>query len=177
VARSGYTGSGGYELFASLEVIPLLWEQLLVVGKDHGLEPVGLGARDTLRLEAGYALYGHELTDTIAPTESVSAWTVKWKKGYFVAQEALLHLEGNPDKRSQHGVVLDEPGVPRANCRVFCQRDEAGVVTSGSHSPCLNCGIAIVMVKGDLALGEAVEIEIRGRKLKGHVIKLPFYKV
>lgn len=175
VARTGYTGSGGYELFAENSVIPLLWTDLLAAGCNQGLEPVGIGARDTLRLEAGYSLYGHELADAIAPTESVSAWAVKWKKGYFVGQEALLRLQGNANKRSQHGVVLSEPGVPRANCRVFRKGVEIGLVTSGTHSPCLNCGIAIVMVQEDLALGEGVEIEVRGRKLKGQVIKLPFY--
>lgn len=176
VSRTGYTGSGGYEVIASNALLPQLWRQLLTIGRDFEVEPIGLGARDTLRLEAGYALYGHELADDIAPTESISSWTVKWKKGDFLGQEALLLLQHSPDKRSQHGVALLDEGVPRAGCPVYKSGRSIGVVTSGSHSPSLQRGIAIVMVSDNLAIGETVEIEVRNRRLKGEVHKLPFYK-
>ncbi len=176
LSRTGYTGSGGFEIIAPNTILGSLWEGLLKEGAKEGIQPAGLGARDTLRLEAGYALYGHELSDDISPTESVSAWTVKWKKRDFLGQEAMLLLQNNPKKRSQHGVALLDQGIPRAGCTVFKGGKEIGVVTSGSHSPCLDRGIAIVMVSRDLAIGETVEIEVRGRRLKGEVMKLPFYK-
>ncbi len=176
VSRTGYTGSGGYEIMAPNALLPSLWQQLLSIGRGFGVQPAGLGARDTLRLEAGYALYGHELTDDIAPTESISSWTVKWKKGDFLGQEALLLLQNSPDRRSQHGIALLDDGIPRAGCRVYKSGREIGIVTSGSHSPCLQKGIAIVMVSHNLAIGERVEIEVRNRRLKGEVLKLPFYK-
>lgn len=175
LSRTGYTGSGGFEIMASVEVIPNLWDELVEAGEEFGIQPIGLGARDTLRLEAGYALYGHELDDTIAATESISAWTVKWKKAEFLGQEALLRLQNSPKKRSQHGVVLSDPGVPRAGCAVIKGGKPIGLVTSGTFSPSLETGIAIVMVTEDLAMSETVEIEVRGRRLRGNVTKLPFY--
>ncbi len=176
LSRTGYTGSGGYEIITPNKVLVNLWRELLAKGQRYDVESIGLGARDTLRLEAGYALYGHELTDDIAPTESVSSWTVKWKKGHFIGQEALLRLQNNPKKRSQHGVALIDSGVPRSDCIVYKAGKAIGKVASGSHSPCLQQGIAIVMVEEGLAIGETIEIEVRQRRLKGQVVKLPFYK-
>jgi aminomethyltransferase len=176
LARTGYTGSGGFEIIASNDLIPEIWDSLMTLGQGYDVQPIGLGARDTLRLEAGLALYGHELSDTIAPTESISTWTVKWKKDFW-GQEALLKLQHSLSKRTQHGVLLQDEGIPRAGCKVFKGSKEIGIVTSGTHSPCLMRGIAIVMVTGDLAIGEKVDIEVRGRRLKGDVVKLPFYKV
>lgn len=176
VSRTGYTGEPGFELFAPHSIVPVLWDHLMTVGEPHGIQPCGLGARDTLRLEAGYALYGHELSDTIAPTESVSSWTVKWKKGPFLGLEALLRLEQKDRKRSQHGFRLLERGVPREGCRVYRKGEEIGCVTSGSFSPTLKEGIAIGMVSENLAIDEEVEIEIRSRRLRAQVVKLPFFK-
>ncbi|MDP1836837.1 MAG: glycine cleavage system aminomethyltransferase GcvT [Chlamydiales bacterium] len=175
LARTGYTGSGGFEIIAPNDIIGEIWDAALSLGARYDLQPVGLGARDTLRLEAGFALYGHELADDIAATESISAWTVKWKKD-FLGQEALVRLQQTNDRRMQHGALLDEEGVPRAGCTVFQGGREIGVVTSGSHSPCLGRGIAIVMVNSNLAIGEMIEIEVRGRRLRSEVVKLPFYK-
>jgi aminomethyltransferase len=175
VSRTGYTGSFGYELIIANSHIGALWDALLQQGADNGIQPAGLAARDTLRLEAGYALYGHELARDIAPTESISGWTVRWKKASFVGKEALLRLEGSSKKRWQHAVMLIEKGVPRSGCRVFKNGQPIGHVTSGSHSPCLNRGIAIIMVDQNLALGERVEVEVRNHRLEGQVVKLPFY--
>jgi len=176
VSRTGYTGEHGYELFAPHSILPALWDRLMAVGEEYGMQPCGLGARDTLRLEAGYALYGHELDDRIAATESVSAWTVKWKKGPFLGQGALLRLQDSKDKRSQHGICLIDRGVPREGCRVYKDGEVIGAVTSGSFSPYLKTGIAIVMVSGDLAIDEKVEVEVRSKRLPGRVVKLPFVK-
>lgn len=175
LSRTGYTGSLGYELISTIPVIVKLWEALLEVGQDEGIAPIGLGARDTLRLEAGYALYGHELSTDIAPTESVSEWTVSWKKSNFLGKEALLRLASNPKKRSQHAIALLDKGVPRQGCAIFKGNRNIGLVTSGSHSPILSRGIAIIMVRENLALGEKVEVEVRGHRLQAEVVKLPFY--
>lgn len=177
ISRTGYTGSVGYEFFAPLDVLGQLWDALLQTRRAPDILPCGLAARDTLRLEAGYALYGHELSDDIAPTESVSAWTVNWKKGDFVGKEALLHLENSFNKRAQYGIRLLDPGIAREGSQVWKGQRRIGVVTSGTHSPSLNCSIAIIMVTGTLAFGETVEVEIRGRKAKARVVKLPFVKL
>jgi aminomethyltransferase len=175
ISRTGYTGSFGYEFMTRSTVLGQLWDELLELGKQEEIQPAGLGARDTLRLEGGYCLYGHELAPDIAPTESVSEWTVRWKKALFLGKAALIRLETNPKKRSQHGVVLLER-IPRRGNPVYKQGRLIGIVTSGTHSPCLGKGIAIIMVSETIAFGEKVEIEVRGHRHVGEVVKLPFYK-
>lgn len=176
ISRTGYTGSLGYELIGSAELILKLWQALLRLGKDEGIEPAGLGARDTLRLEAGYALYGHELALNIAPTESISEWTVRWKKAKFLGKEALIKLQTSSKKRSQYAVILSNRSVARQNCPVYKGVKAIGMVTSGGYSPSLRKSIAIIMVNANLAFGEQVEIEIRGQRHSAQVVKLPFYK-
>lgn len=173
---TGYTGAGGFEIYLSNALLPNLWDELLKMGIPYGIMPVGLGARDTLRLEMGYALYGHEITDTIAPTESVSAWTVKWDKGDFLGKSALESLEKNPKKRSEYGAILIEPGIARAGYEVSMEGQVIGTVTSGTHSPTLNQAIAIILVDRHLEDGAFVEIKIRDRKCKAEVTRLPFIK-
>ncbi len=177
ISRTGYTGALGFEFFVPLTVLGSLWDALLQTQCTPDILPCGLAARDTLRLEAGYALYGHELTDEIAPTESVSAWTVKWKKGDFLGKEALVNRENSFNKRKQYGIRLLDPGIAREGCQIWKGQRRIGVVTSGTHSPSLNCSIAIIMVTGTLAFGETVEVEIRGRKSKAQVVKIPFVKL
>ena len=172
LARSGYTGETGFEIFLPSHLAPPVWRRLL----ELGAEPCGLGARDTLRLEMGFALYGHELSDDIAPTESVSAWTVKLEKEEFLGKEALTDLEMNPEKRSQFAAVLKGKGIAREGCKVYYQGNEVGEVTSGTMSPTLKQAILIVMVKGKLSVGDALEIELRGQKVPAEVVKLPFLK-
>ncbi|MBA3957255.1 MAG: glycine cleavage system aminomethyltransferase GcvT [Parachlamydiaceae bacterium] len=172
LSHTGYTGAGGFEIYAPNEVILDFWSQFLDKGKAIGIVPVGLGARDTLRLEMGFALYGHELTDEIAPTESVAAWTVK--KHNFVAKEVLDKLESSGNKRKQYGVVMQDPGIARAGYGVFQNGVQIGVVTSGTHSPSLNKAIAIVMVQEELEVGEEVAIEIRQKRCRAQVVALPF---
>jgi aminomethyltransferase len=170
VSRSGYTGEKGVEFFGPAAAIMPLWEQLLALG----VVPVGLGARDTLRLEMGYALYGHELSDTITPLESVAAWTVKWNKSAFIAQEALQAIKDAPNRRHQYGVQLQE-GIPRAGYSVWQADRHIGVVTSGSFSPSLKNGIAIAMVEKILAHDAQVAIDIRGCRYPATVVSFPFY--
>lgn len=174
VAGTGYTGAGGVEIYAPIDCIVELWELFLHNGRKIGIEPIGLGARDTLRLEMGYALYGHEINETIAPTESVSSWTVKFDKKDFLGKEALLKLQDNPGKRSEQGIVLMEPGIARENYEVFKEGKLIGKVTSGTHSPTLNQSIAIVLIEGVLQQGEIVDVQIRKNLCKAKVVKLPF---
>lgn len=174
IASSGYTGETGFELMASSTLICDLWDQLLVQGQQYEAAPIGLAARDLLRLEMGYALYGHELSDQIAPTESVSSWTVKLDKGEFIGREALLALEQSGGKRSQIGLRLLEPGVARANYPVYLNGREVGVVTSGGYSPALHASIAIAMVHPPLSYEQKVEVQIRSRNVKARVVPFPF---
>jgi len=167
LATTGYTGAGGFEIYAENSVIVKFWEFLM--GQE--VTPVGLGARDTLRLEMGFALYGHELADDIDPNETVSKWTVKWDKENFLGKEALQAVQ-NP--RSQFGVLMTERGIAREGAEVFWQNEVIGTVTSGTFSPSLQKGIAIVMANRTLDPGQEVELAVRQRRLKGTVVKLPF---
>jgi len=159
-SSTGYTGAGGIELYASPEKGVQLWEKYLT----KGAEPCGLVARDSLRLEMGYALYGHELSSTISPLESVAAWTVHLEKS-FLGKEALFK------QRTACGAVLEE-GIPRAECPVWFQGQKIGEVTSGGYSPRLEKGIALLLLVGEIH--SQVEIEIRGRKIPANILTPPF---
>lgn len=170
LSATGYTGEDGFEIYATEEIIVALWEMWIA----QGMMPIGLGARDTLRLEMGYALYGHEISETIAPNESVSAWTLKWDKPDFIGKKVLEELQKSPSKRSEYGIELIEPGIARSGYEVLKNGNSIGVVTSGTHSPSLNKGIAIILVKGELSIGDIVEVKIRQHHCKGKIVKLPF---
>lgn len=172
LSGTGYTGSGGLEIYGPHAAITELWDLFL----KQGIEPIGLAARDTLRLEMGFALYGHEINDNIAPTESVSAWTVKMKKDTFIGKEALEKLENSPQKRSEHGIVLIDKGIAREGYEVYKDDKKIGTVTSGTHSPSLNQAIAIILVSGSLQEGDIVEVQIRNKRCKAKITPLPFYK-
>lgn len=164
VSGTGYTGSGGVEIFAPTESIVKLWKELIA----QGVTPIGLGARDTLRLEKGYALYGHELSETISPIESVSKWTVSLDKD-FLGKQALSQYS-----RHAYGVKLLESSIPRQGFEVFKEGQSIGTVTSGGFSPSLKIPIALILVKESLEENELIEIEIRGKKVAGTVVALPF---
>src|SRR5205085_2365957 len=134
------------------------WDLLMDKGQAYGIQPIGLGARDTLRLEMGFALYGHELSDTIAPNESVAAWTVKWDKHHFLGKEALEQVEANPNKRHAYGVRLLDKGIARQGCPVLKNEKVIGKVTSGSFSPTLGEGIALILVHTPLQVGDEIAI-------------------
>lgn len=178
LSRTGYTGAGGFEIYASSNKIIELWELFLNKGKAYGIEPIGLGARNTLRLEMGYALYGHEISDDIAPNESVSRWTIKWKKAVFLGKEALVALEQSPEKRSEYGIMVLGNGIIRDGYKVYEheKNTEIGSVTSGSFSPSLEKGIGIVLVKNHLSVGDKVDVDVRGRRIICEVVQMPFYK-
>jgi aminomethyltransferase len=176
IARTGYTGAGGFELFASSAHIVNWWDRLLEEGQKMGIEPIGLGARDTLRLEMGFALYGHELSESIAPTESVSAWTVKWQKRDFLGKSSLEKLEKSLHKRNAYGIQLLDKGIAREGFSVYKERKRIGQVTSGSFSPTLNRAIALILVEGSLKEGDLVDVEIRQKQCQARVSQLPFVR-
>lgn len=174
ISCTGYTGAGGVEIYAPNHIIVELWERFLTEFKE--MEPVGLGARDSLRLEMGYALYGHELSDTICPSESVSHWTIRWTKKEFLGKQQMQQLENNPKKRSEYGIILEDNRIARDGYTVYRDNKQIGQVTSGSFSPSLNRSIALILVEGQLKPGDLVEVQIRQNKVQGEVVRLPFIK-
>lgn len=175
LSGTGYTGSGGLEIYAPMPATVELWDRFMDLGRDEGIQPIGLGARDTLRLEMGFALYGHELSEEIAPIESVSAWTVKWDKEDFLGKRALENLKNSPKRRSQYGVVLTDRGIAREGCEVYQENTLIGRVTSGTMSPCSSQAIAIILVERKLKEGDNIQIQVRNNRCNGKVVKLPFY--
>jgi aminomethyltransferase len=175
VSRTGYTGELGYELYCAPDQAVSLARALLESGKDEGLIPCGLGARDTLRLEAGMPLYGHEMSDMITPLEAGLDIFVKLDKDEFIGREAL-RKKGKPE-RVRIGLVLTDRGIAREGSEVFHEGNLAGVTTSGTLLPYTNKASAMALVHRDSAAeGDELEIDVRGRRLKAKVVPLPFYK-
>ncbi|PLX99756.1 MAG: glycine cleavage system protein T [Desulfuromonas sp.] len=177
ISRTGYTGAGGFELYTPADQGEAMWRALSEAGKDDGLVPVGLGARDTLRLEMGYALYGHELSDTITPLEASLGWITKLDADNFVGREALLRQKEEGVPRRLVGFTMDAPGIPRAEYPVYVDDREVGVVTSGTQSPSLRQGVGLALLESRVAeIGRSIEIGIRARKVAATICKPPFLK-
>ncbi|MDI6759393.1 MAG: glycine cleavage system aminomethyltransferase GcvT [Candidatus Brocadiaceae bacterium] len=184
VSRTGYTGEDGFEVYTPNERCPVLWENFMSAGKPLGLRPAGLGARDTLRLEAGLLLYGNDIDDNTTPLEAGIAWTVKFYKEDFIGKETLLSQKASGVKRRLVGLELLERGIPRTGHPILADSNKIGYVTSGTFSPSLQKPIAMGYVEsnyaevGASALGGPVPllVEIRGRQLKARIASLPFYK-
>ncbi|HEY1268252.1 MAG TPA: glycine cleavage system aminomethyltransferase GcvT [Candidatus Binatia bacterium] len=177
VARTGYTGEDGFELFCEAEDAEKLWNALLDAGANDGLQPAGLGARDTLRLERALALYGHELDDTTTPLEAGLDWVVKFSKAEFLGRDALLRQKEKGVQRKLVGLELIDPGIARSRYPVFAGGERTGEVTSGTKSPTLGKAVAMAYVgSGHAAPGTEVEVEIRERRARARVVPLPFYR-
>ena len=187
ISRSGYTGEDGFEVYAPNDRCLNLWERLMDFGQSASgrtLRPAGLGARDTLRLEAGLLLYGNDIDDNTTPLEAGIAWTVKFHKEDFIGKEALLSQKASGVKRRLVGLELLERGIPRTGHTILVDSRKIGYVTSGTFSPSLQKPIAMGYVEsnyaevGASALGGHVPllVEIRGRQLKARIVSLPFYK-
>lgn len=177
VARTGYTGEDGFELYVPSEDAPALWDKLLHTGASLGLQPCGLGARDTLRFEAGLALYGQELSASITPLEAGFGFAVKLDQGDFIGREALVEQKAQGVPRALVGLEMMERGIPRVHYPVFIEDKEIGEVTSGTQSPTLNRNLGLALIKREYAgEGQEVEVEIRQKRRKAKVIKTPFYK-
>ncbi len=175
VSRTGYTGEAGFELYCAAADGAQLWRMLLDAGDSYGLLPVGLGARDTLRLEKGYALYGHEITADIMPLEARLGWITKLNKGDFMGREALIKAKEAGVPRNLIALKLGTSGVPREGYPVLCAGAEVGYVTSGTMSPSLKQGIALALVEKSVAdTDTALEIAIRKRRIPAERTALPF---
>lgn len=177
VARTGYTGEDGFELYCDPTEAEVLWHALLENGRPRGLEPAGLGARDTLRLEKAYPLYGHELDETTTPLEAGLEWVTKLTKGPFIGRDVLLKQKQQGIGRKLVGLELLEPGIARHEYALFKNGRSIGRVTSGTKSPTLGKAIALAYVTIDEALlGNTIAVEIRGRKTRAKIVPVPFYR-
>ena len=177
ISRTGYTGEDGFEIFVPPNTADRVWQALLQSGAGAGVVPCGLGARDTLRLEAGMRLYGNDIDDTTTPVEAGLSWIVGWRKDSFVGADRLRQqkTEG-PDQRLV-GFELMERGIARQGHAVLRDGARAGHVTSGTQTPFLKKAVGMAYVPPDLAaVGTELDIDIRGRVTKAVVVKLPFYK-
>lgn len=170
VAGTGYTGEHGLELHVPVEAAASCWTALL----DAGITPAGLGARDTLRLEAGLPLHGHELGPGITPLQAGLGWVVRFDKGPFRGSIPLAAEQERGPARRVRGLLLDGRRFPRAGYPVLVDNEAVGEVTSGNFSPVLERGIALAFVPPGLAEGAAVEIDIRGKPTPATVVRLPF---
>src|SRR5947208_11809975 len=174
VTRTGYTGEAGFELFPTSAEGSWVWESLLKSGADLGIKPIGLGARDTLRLEKGYLLSGQDFDGHETPLEVNSAWLVKWDRP-FLGSKALERQRARDDYRRLVGIRMDDRGIPRHGHPVRFSGKEAGQVTSGTMSPSLRVGIALASVdKSASAVGTPLDVDIRGTSHPAHVVRLPF---
>lgn len=178
ISRTGYTGEDGFELYCASGDVVTLWRALLEAGAPHGLIPAGLGARDTLRLEAGYCLYGHELNEQISPLEAGLGWSVKLEKGHdFIGREALLAQKQQGLPRKLVGIELRDRGVPRADYVILRDGKPIGALTSGTVGPTLGKAIGMGYVSPENAApGTEIAIDIRGKAVPAAIVPLPFYK-
>jgi aminomethyltransferase len=172
IARTGYTGEDGFEILLPADHIVDLWSVLL----DAGVRPCGLGARDTLRLEAGMNLYGQDMGEDVGPLESGLDWTVAWEPAErdFIGRAALTEMRASPERREFVGLLLIGRGVIRAHQRVLLDGREVGEITSGGFAPTLQRSIALARVAP--GLGETCEVEIRGQPVPARIVKPPFVR-
>lgn len=176
VSRTGYTGEDGFELFVGPEAAAPLWETMLETGAGDGLVPAGLGARDTLRLEAGMALYGHEIDATTTPLEAGLDWTVKFDKGDFLGRDALVAQRAQGVARRLVGFEVSGRGIARQGHAVLHQGGQVGAVTSGTWSPTFEKAVGMAYVPTELAAtGTALTLSVRGKELAAVVVEMPLY--
>jgi aminomethyltransferase len=177
VARTGYTGEDGYELFCPVDRAVAVWRALLEAGASHGLEPAGLGARDTLRLEARLMLYGNDIDERTHPFEAGLGWVVKLEAGDFVGRDALRRIKAQGFERKLVGFEMTERGIARHGYPIVVDGAHVGEVTSGSPGPTVGRNIGLGYVPKALAkVGTALGIEIRGKVVGAVVVPTPFYK-
>lgn len=178
VSRTGYTGEDGFELYCAAKDGVTLWSALLRSGETYGLVPCGLGARDTLRMEAKLPLYGHEISDAITPLEANLSVFVKLEKPDFCGRNALLKQQQDGIPRSLRGIEMLDGGVPRHGYPVFLGDREIVFVTSGAKSPTLDkfCGYVLIDRSTALKFGDTVDIEIHGKRKRAALVRTPFYK-
>jgi aminomethyltransferase len=177
VSRTGYTGEDGFEIFVPPGMAERLWDAILQSGRAAGLVPCGLGARDTLRLEAAMRLYGNDIDETTSVLEADLGWIVGWKKADFIGAEALRQQKTEGVTRKIVGFELEERGIARHGYDVYVDGAKAGIVTSGTQTPFVKKAIGMAYVPVDrTAPGTEIEIDIRGRRTRARIVPLPFYR-
>ena len=175
LSRTGYTGEDGFEFFVPWDQTLELWEKVFSAGKEFGIAPVGLGARDTLRLEMGYVLYGHELNEEISPLEAGLNWVIAWEKGDFIGREALVKQREQGISRKLIGLLMEDQGIPREGMTIKANDRVIGQVRSGTMSPNLKRGIATALAeKKFLPESGEIFVDIRGKMKKSKMIRTPF---
>jgi len=176
ISRSGYTGEDGFEIYAPASQINLIWDKLMETGRPFGLKPAGLGARDTLRLEAGMMLNGQDITEDISPLEVPYGWLIDWNKD-FVGKSALEVLKKNGPAKKLGGFEMINRGIARHGYKIFSGKKEIGIVTSGTFAPSLNKAIGLAFLDKNFSLPDTViDVAIRESISQAKVVKLPFYK-
>jgi aminomethyltransferase len=178
VSRTGYTGEDGFELFVDSERAVDVWRALLEAGREAGVLPCGLGARDACRLEAGLRLYGNDMDETTNPYDAGLGWTVKLQKGPFVGSQALAELKARGARRRMFGLTTDDRAIPRHDAALRRQGRVVGRVTSGTYSFFLNRGVGMAsLAVGEAEAGDQVEVDIRGRQGgAAKLVSLPIYR-
>ena len=177
ISATGYTGSGGFEIYCKNSEVKQVWDKVFEAGANFGIQPIGLGARDTLRLEMGYCLYGNDIDDTTSPFDAGLSWVTKFNKK-FVNSEALASIKAQGAPRKLVGFKVTQRGIPRQGYPIVDAKGEIlGSVTSGTMSPSLNMGIGMGYVPSAFSMpGTQVFIQIRKNKVPATIVKLPFYK-
>ena len=178
VSRTGYTGEDGFEIYLPTTSVIDLWKAILEAGQEEGIQPVGLGARDTLRFEAGLALYGQDLSEEISPIEAGLGFAVKTdKETDFIGKEALTEQKNKGASRKLVGFEMLDKGIPRHGYDVLKNEETIGHVTSGTQSPTLGKNLGTALIPSEFAHeGEEIDIQVRKKTLKAKIIPTPFYK-
>ena len=177
IARTGYTGEDGFEIYFTPQHAERIWNAILAAGQKFGIQPCGLGARNTLRLEAAMALYGHEIHASITPLEANLGWIVKLDKGEFIGRAALSRQKEHGITRRLAGFEITGRGIARDGCEVYLDGAPAGWVTSGGPSPTLNKNIGLCYLPTDRAKpGQAIQIMIRNHPVEAVIVPTPFYQ-
>jgi aminomethyltransferase len=177
VSRTGYSGEDGFEIYLNPEDAPKVWREILEAGKEEGVLPCGLGARDTLRFEACLPLYGRELSPNITPIEAGLGFAVKPEKGDFIGRDVLAEQKAEGPPRKLVGLEMIDRGIPRTHYPVYAGEEKIGEVTTGTQSPTLKKSVGLALIRAEYAEpGNEVEVEIRGRRLRAAVVKTPFYR-
>ena len=176
-SRTGYTGEDGFEIYHAPELGPKLWAAALKAGEDFDIEPIGLGARDSLRLEMKYMLYGNDIDKSTNPIEAGLSWIVKLDKGDFIGRDVLVKVKEEKPARRLIAFQLEDKGIPRHGYEIYKDDHKIGQVTSGIFSPTLKVGLGLGYVdRGNSKVGNTIQIDVRGKKLAAVVVKPPFYK-
>ncbi len=173
-SRTGYSGEDGFELYVPAKKTAELWNQLIEKGKAFGIEPIGLGARDTLRLEMGYLLYGQDMNEQVSALQAGLSWIVKLDKGHFIGKSALVSEKTKGVAKRIRALLMEEKAIPRPHYEVIQKGKKIGEITSGTFSPTLKRGIALALIDATVAIGESVQVQVRKNVATAKVVKTPF---